>query len=231
MTEPSHVVPERGQRAVVFDFDGVLVETETVWEEVRREVALAGGGRWNDGANSAMQGLSTREWAELMCRDLGVRWSAPEVIARVIGELERRVGSDPPFLPGAQATVRRLARSGRTLGLASSSPRSLLDTMLEAGGIRACFAAIVSSEDVPRGKPSPDVYLAAAERLGLMPAECLAIEDSTNGLRAAAAAGMEVWAVPNPHDPPEPEALALASRSAGSVRELFAAPPAELSPS
>ncbi len=215
---------EPRQRVVVFDFDGVLADTEVVWGEVRRDVTLESGGSWHEGANSEMQGLSTREWAQLMRDELGSRLSVEEVIARVTGELERRVGSDPPFLAGAVETVRELARGGRTLGVASSSPASLLESMLEAGGIRRCFAAVVSSEEVSRGKPSPDVYLRAAARLSVPPDECLAVEDSSNGLRAAAAAGMEVWAVPNPHDPPSPEALALASRCGGSIAELFGTP-------
>jgi HAD superfamily hydrolase (TIGR01509 family) len=207
-------------RPVIFDFDGVLVDTELMWSAVRRDVALAHGGRWHERASSEMQGLSTAEWARYMVGRLGVELPPQEVARRVIAELQARVGDSLPFLEGAQQTVRRLAGDGRPLAVASSSPRQLLDSMLTAGGIRACFKAVVSSEEVANGKPSPDVYLEAARRLGVTPSDCLAVEDSTNGLRAAAAAGMEVYAFPNPHDPPTADALALAGRVLTSVADL-----------
>jgi HAD superfamily hydrolase (TIGR01509 family) len=199
----------------------VLVDTELTWGEVRRDLALDHGGRWHDAANSDMQGLSTAEWAAYMTDELGVGLEGAAVAELVTAELDRRYRAAPPFLPGALETVRALAAAGRPLGLASSSPRAIIDTLLEAGGIAGCFSAVVSSEEVARGKPFPDVYLEAAARLGADPASCIAVEDSTNGLRAAAAAGMEVLAVPNPHDPPAPDALALATRVAASLPALF----------
>jgi HAD superfamily hydrolase (TIGR01509 family) len=208
-------------KPVIFDLDGVLVDTERTWLDVRRELTAAHGGTWHDGANSDMQGLSTAEWTRYMADDLGVELAEDEIYTRVTEELERRYRAEPPFLPGAVDTVRALAAEGRTLAVASSSPQSIIDGLLDAGGIAGCFAVALSSEAVERGKPSPDVYLAAAERIGADPAACIAVEDSTNGLRAAAAAGMEVLAVPNQHDPPAPEALALAARVAVSLPELF----------
>ena len=210
-------------RAVVFDFDGVLVESEPLWAAVRRDVALAHGGRWRDTASSEMQGLSTPEWTAFMVGELGTELAPEEVGRLVIADLEARLAADPPFLRGSAETVRALAAGGVPLAVASSSPGSLLRTLLDAGGIHGCFGAIVSSEEVASGKPSPDVYLEAARRLAVAPGDCLAVEDSTAGLRAAAAAGMEVWAVPNPHDPPAPDALALAARVGASVADLFAA--------
>lgn len=209
------------EKPVVFDFDGVLVDTEPIWGEVRREVALAHGGSWTADANSRMQGLSSGEWTAFMDDELGTRLGRAEIAQEVIGTLERRLLAAPPFAPGAAETVRVLAAAGRTLAVASSSPRRLLDALLSAGELRGCFEAVVSSDQVARGKPSPDVYLEAAGLLGVAPGTCLAVEDSTNGLLAASAAGMEVWAVPNPHDPPSEGALARASRVGRSVAELF----------
>lgn len=205
----------------MFDFDGVLVDTERTWAQVRREFALAHGGTWYDGASSDMQGLSTAEWAGFMAQRLGVPLTPREISRGVIAELQERFTASPPFAPGAQEVVRRLAQAGHALAVASSSPMQLLDAMLTGGGIRECFAAVVSSEEVPKGKPSPDVYLEAARRLAIAPADCVAVEDSSNGLRAAAAAGMEVLAIPNPHDPPSDDALALASRVLGSIADLL----------
>ena len=206
---------------VVFDFDGVLVDTERTWGEVRRDVTEANGGRWHERANSDMQGLSTQEWAAYMVDSLGVELAPEAIVEAVIAELERRHADRPPFLPGAVETVRRLAREGRPLAVASSSPRTIIEALLGAAGIAGCFGAVVSSEEVPRGKPSPDVYLEAARLLGVAPEACVAVEDSTNGLRAAHAAGMTVLAIPNPHDPPAPEAVALAERVGDSLPALF----------
>ena len=207
---------------IVFDMDGVLVDTEQAWHDVRRDLTAEHGGTWHARANGDMQGLSTAEWTEYMVRDLGVALDAGEIARRVTAELDRRYHAEPPFLPGAIDTVRRLAASGRRLAVASSSPRTIIDALLDAGGITESFAVVLSSEEVERGKPSPDVYLEAARRLGVEASACLAVEDSSNGLRAAAAAGMEVYAIPNPHEPPDAEALALATRIGGGLPELFA---------
>ena len=208
-------------RPVVFDFDGVLVDTELIWTDVRRRLTEEHGGTWPEDGDSQLQGLSTREWAERMVEVFGVALDPDDLARRVVARMVEQLEHEPPFLPGALETVRRLAGDGRRLGVASSSPRDLLATCLASGGIRPCFTAVVSSEEVERGKPSPDVYLEAAHRLGVTAEECVAVEDSANGLRAAAAAGMELWAVPNPHDPPGDDALALAARTGGSVAELF----------
>jgi HAD superfamily hydrolase (TIGR01509 family) len=223
LSDHSALVVDLRPRAkpIVFDLDGVLVDTERVWLDVRRELTEANGGTWHDAANSAMQGWSTDEWTRYMAEDLGVRLTPDEIYERVTRELDRRYRAEPPFLPGALETVRALHAEGRTLAVASSSPQAIIDALLEAGDVADRFAAVVSSEAVERGKPSPDVYLEAARRLGADPAGCVAVEDSTNGLRAAAAAGMEVLALPNVHDPPDPEALALATRVASSLPDLF----------
>lgn len=195
--------------AIVFDLDGVLVDSERVWDEVRRGIVAERGGTWTDDATTAMQGMSTPEWAAHL-GTLGAHGTAEELAAVVIGAMAAHYRAEVPLLPGAVDAVTALAGRWR-LAVASSSPRRLIDVVLAAAGVDALFGVTVSSEEVERGKPAPDVYLAAADRLGVAAADCVAVEDSANGLRSAAAAGMTVVAVPNPHFPPPADALALAA--------------------
>jgi HAD superfamily hydrolase (TIGR01509 family) len=196
--------------ACVFDLDGVLVDSEPVWEEVRRAFVADHGGTWQPDTQSRLMGMSTSEWAAYL-RELGVRMEPDEIARGVVAQMAARYRDEVPLMPGAVAAVRRLSDAG-TLGLASSSPRQLIDVVLDAAGLTECFAATVSTEEVPRGKPAPDGYLEAARRLGVDPRGCVAVEDSSNGLRSAHAAGMRVIAVPHPRYPPAPDALALAWR-------------------
>jgi HAD superfamily hydrolase (TIGR01509 family) len=205
--------------AVVFDLDGVLIDSEQVWDEVRRRFVAAAGGRWTDEATGAMQGMSTPEWSRYLVADLGVPGPSDRVAAEVIRQMAERYRRQVPLLPGAVDSVRALARRW-PLGVASSSPPDLIRIVLDAAGIADRFAAIVSSEQVSRGKPAPDVYLAAAAKLGAPPDRCVAVEDSANGLRAAAAAGMVVVAVPNPHYPPPEDARRLAAVTVRTVAEV-----------
>ncbi len=193
--------------AVIFDLDGVLIDSEPVWEDVRRELVASNGGHWEPDTQDRLMGMSTGEWSAYLSSDLGVRLSPAEVADAVIAAMASRYRSHLPLLPGAVEAVMRMG-SRWTLGLASSSPRSLIETVLDAAGLRASFAAVVSTEEVARGKPAPDVYQAVAARLGLEPAACAAVEDSSNGLRAAAVAGLTVIAVPRPAYPPAEDALA-----------------------
>ncbi len=195
--------------AVVFDLDGVLIDSEPVWEEVRRGVVATHGGHWASGTQRRLMGMSTGEWARYLSGDLGVGLPPGQVAALVIKRMTERYARELPLMPGATEAVRRLAERW-PLGLASSSPPVLIETVLDAAGIRSLFRVTVSTEDVPRGKPAPDVYLTVAERLGFAPGRCVAVEDSSNGLRSAAAAGLHVVAVPHPRYPPDPDALALA---------------------
>src|SRR4051812_18299767 len=198
--------------AIVFDLDGVLVDSEQVWDEVRQGVVAGRGGRWRDEATRAMQGMSTPEWSAYLVGSLGAAGPPEEIGRAVIAAMAGRYRAAVPLLPGAVAAVTALADRW-PLAVASSSPPDLIRVVLAAAGVADRFGVVVSSEEVPRGKPAPDVYLAAAGKLGTDPAACVAIEDSTNGLRAAAAAGMTVLAVPNPHFPPPADALALAAAS------------------
>jgi HAD superfamily hydrolase (TIGR01509 family) len=195
--------------AVVFDMDGVLVDSEGRWDDARRAVVAAAGQPFPDGATRAMQGMSAPEWEAYLHDELGVPEPAPEIGREVVDAMARGYRDALPLLPGARAAVDQLA-AAYPLAIASSANRELIELVLELAGLQDAFAAYVSSEEVARGKPAPDVYLEAARRLGADPAACAAIEDSSNGLRSARAAGMAVIAVPNRDYPPDPDALALA---------------------
>ena len=206
----------------MFDLDGVLIDSEPVWEEVRREVVAAHGGHWAPDAQDRLMGMSTAEWSAYMAADLGVGLPPAEVARVVIAAMAARYREHLPLLPGAVDSV-RLMGSRFTLGLASSAPRSLIAVVLDASGLRSSFAAVRSTEEEARGKPAPDVYLTVAGLLGVDPGSCAAVEDSSNGLRSAAAAGMAVIAVPRPEYPPAPDALAVARLVLGSLTELTVA--------
>jgi HAD superfamily hydrolase (TIGR01509 family) len=205
--------------AVVFDMDGVLIDSEPVWERVRREFVATRGGRWAQDAQDKMMGMSTAEWSAYLSEDFGLRVPAPRVAELVIAAMAAEYQARLPLLPGAVDAVRALSARW-PLAVASSAPRSLIEAVLDASGLRTAFAAAVSSEEVARGKPAPDVYLEATARLGVPPAACAAVEDSSNGLRSAAAAGCVVIAVPRPEYPPAAEALDLARLVLDSLTEL-----------
>jgi HAD superfamily hydrolase (TIGR01509 family) len=196
--------------AVIFDLDGVLVDSEQLWNEAKHELVGQTGGRWRADAPRAMMGMSSLEWSAYLHDELGVPLPVDQINDQVVARIERMYRERLPLLPGAVHAVRSLGARW-PLGLASSSNREIIDLVLELAGVGDAFAATVSSEEVARGKPAPDVYLETARRVGVAPEKCVALEDSSNGLRAAAAAGMAVIAVPNPHYPPDADALALAA--------------------
>ena len=205
--------------AVVFDLDGVLLDSEQIWDEVREQLARERGGRWHEGAQRAMMGMSSTEWSRYMHDEIGLPESPEEISSEVVGRLEERYRQHLPLVDGAVEAVEGLAARW-PLGIASSSNREVIDLVLELSGLAPFFAVTVSSEEVARGKPAPDVYLEATRRLGVAPERSVAIEDSENGIRAAKAAGMRVVAIPNPHFPPDPEALEQADVTLGSLAEL-----------
>jgi len=205
--------------AVVFDLDGVLLDSEQVWDEVREQLVEERGGRWRDQAHTEMMGMSSVEWSRYMHDELGVSDPPEEISKEVVRRLAEVYRERLPLIEGAVEAVERLAARW-PLGLASSSNRELIDLVLELSGLARFFQVTVSSEEVQHGKPAPDVYLEAARGLGVPPENCAAVEDSRNGIRAAKAAGMRVIAIPNPHFPPGEEALALADVTLGSLAEL-----------
>jgi HAD superfamily hydrolase (TIGR01509 family) len=205
--------------AVIFDLDGLLIDSESVWDEARRDYVAEHGGTWREAATREMMGMSSVEWSRYVAERLGVD-RPPEVIsAEVAGRVAELYRKRLPLMPGALDAIRRLAKRW-PLGLATSSNREVIDLVLELAGIAELFRTTVSSEEVGRGKPAPDVYLEAASRLGVEPGACAAIEDSHNGIVSAHAAGMRVIAVPNPRFPPDDDALELAARVLRSLDEL-----------
>jgi HAD superfamily hydrolase (TIGR01509 family) len=205
--------------AVIFDLDGVILDSEQLWNEVKRSVAEERSGRWLEEAPRTMIGMSAPEWSAYMHHELEVP-DEPEAINRVVvAGLHEALAAELPLLPGALDAV--LSISDRwPLALASSSNREIIDRVLHLAGLADAFAATVSSEEVARGKPAPDVYLEAATRLGVPATGCVAVEDSANGIRSASAAGMAVIAAPNPHYPPEADALELADATIDSIADL-----------
>ena len=201
--------------------DGVLVDTEHLWDEVREALTEEWGGRYTPEAQEAMMGMSSPEWSRYLHETVGLR-EAPEVInEEVVRRMLARYETDLPVVPGAVEAVRRLADEGLRLAVASSSNRELVDAVLRRLALQDFFAVTVSSEEVARGKPAPDVYLEAARRLDTPPERCVAVEDSASGIRAADAAGMHVVAYPNRHYPPADDALALAHLVVDSLAELL----------
>jgi len=205
--------------AVVFDLDGVLIDSEPAWEKVRRGLVAEHGGHWAPDAQRRLMGMSTPEWARYLSEDLGVGLPPDQVAALVVDRMAVRYREHIPLLPGAVNAVRRLAARW-PLGLASSAAAALIDTVLEASGLRCYFQVAMSTEQVACGKPAPDIYLAVAARLGVTPSSCAAVEDSSNGLRSAAAAGLRVIAIPRPQYPPDPDALAVTSLVLSALADL-----------
>jgi HAD superfamily hydrolase (TIGR01509 family) len=206
-------------RAVVFDLDGVLVDSEPVWEQVRRGLVAERGGHWAPDAQRRIMGMSTQEWARYLSEDLGVGLPPEQVAELVIDRMAARYSEHVPLLAGAADAVQRMGARW-PLAVASSSPPRLIDTVLRLAGLRSCFSVVMSTEQVARGKPAPDIYLAVTAGLGFPPPDCAAVEDSSNGLRSAAGAGLRVIAVPQPQYPPDAEALARASLVLPSLDEL-----------
>ena len=203
----------------MFDLDGVLIDSESVWDAARRAVVAHTGGHWRESATTAMMGMSSPEWSGYLHDELGVPLEPREINARVVERVLASYTQELPLLPGAVEAVKRLSARW-PLGLASSANRPVIDAVLEKAGVREDFTITVSGEEVAHGKPAPDVYLAAARKLGVEPVDAAAVEDSTNGLRSAAAAGMLVVAVPNPEFPPDADALELADLVIESLDRL-----------
>ena len=199
--------------------DGVIVDSEQVWDEVREAYVRETGGTYTETATRDMMGMSSVEWSRYIADELDVPGTPEEINAEIVARMLVRYGESPPLIHGAVDAVRRAAARW-PLAIASSSNPELIEVVLRAAGLRELFPVTVSSQEVPRGKPAPDVYLEAARRLGVEPAACTAVEDSHNGIRSAKAAGMRVVAVPNPHFPPGDDALGLAAAVVESVAGL-----------
>ncbi len=205
--------------AVVFDLDGVLLDSEELWDDVRGTYIREHGGRYDADAQRAMMGMSSLEWSRFIHDELGVPHPAARVNADVVALMAARYRRHLPLIDGAVEAVERIAARW-PLAIASSANRELIDTALSLSGLERLFRAAVSSEEVPRGKPSPDVYLEACRRLGAEPRRAAAVEDSHSGIRSAKSAGMRVIAVPNPSFPPGEQALAEADVVLAGLADL-----------
>jgi HAD superfamily hydrolase (TIGR01509 family) len=212
-------MPGSDIEAVVFDLDGVIVDSEHVWDAAREALARERGGRWHEGAQQDMMGMSSVEWSRYMHDVIGLKDPPEEISAEVARRLEATYREELPLIDGATEAVARLAERW-PLAVASSSNRPIIDLVLELSGLDRFFRATVSSEEVPRGKPAPDVYLEAARRLGANPERSAAVEDSRSGILSARAAGMRVVAIPNMRFPPGEDALAAADVVIPSIGEL-----------
>jgi HAD superfamily hydrolase (TIGR01509 family) len=204
---------------VVFDLDGVIIDSEQLWDEVREGLAHERGGRWSEQAQADMMGMSSTEWSRYLHDVVGLPEPPEEINREVVRRMLERYSEQLPLIDGAVDAVKRLAAHW-PVGVASSSNRELIDRVLEVSGLAPYFKATVSSEEVERGKPAPDVYLEAARRLEVEPSQTVAIEDSANGIRSAHAAGMHVVAIPNRAFPPPADVLALAAVVLESIKEL-----------
>jgi beta-phosphoglucomutase-like phosphatase (HAD superfamily) len=218
---PDLPTPDRPFVAVIFDLDGVLVDSEGWWNDVRFAFAARHGRDWTHDDQAAVMGANSHEWAVIMRDRLRLDGLTPdeietEVVDGVVGLYETRPS---PVIDHAPGEVRRIAE-GRPVAIASSSHPRVIAAALASLGIEDVMQAVVSSDDVATGKPAPDVYLAAAERLGVEPARCLVVEDSLNGVKAGRAAGMTVVLVPNPTVPPAGNARELADHVIASLEQL-----------
>jgi HAD superfamily hydrolase (TIGR01509 family) len=205
--------------AVIFDLDGVIVRSEGIWAAAREAIAREHGGRWPAGTARRMMGMSSTEWSAFMHDELGVRLPPAAISDAVVERLRDGYRKDLPLIPGAAEAVERLAGEW-PLGLASSANRPVIELVLDLARLARHFSIIVSSEEVARGKPAPDVYLEAASRLAVDPAAAIVVEDSTSGILAGNAAGMGVVAIPDPEYPPADAALERAGLVLGSIAEL-----------
>jgi HAD superfamily hydrolase (TIGR01509 family) len=210
--------PRASIGAVIFDMDGVLIDSEPAWEQARKSLFLESNLPYPPETTQAIMGMNSVEWSRYL-HEHGVPLREPKIVEEVLARVAASLREDLRLMPRAVHVVRTLARRW-PLGIGSSADRTIIELALELAGLRDAYAVVVSSADVPRGKPAPDTYLRAAELLGVPPKRCAVVEDSANGIRSGRAAGMRVIAIPNQHFPPAPEALALAAVTLRSLEQL-----------
>lgn len=215
------VVCKRGImiEAVIFDMDGLLIDSEPFWDKARSSMAAKAGKDWNKDDHKAVMGVSTSEWVGYMISRLELVMSPKAVEQKIVAEMVTLYQRQIPYLPGAAEAV-ALSAAKYPTGLASGSPRSLIDTVTGDKALKGKFKAILSSDQIEHGKPSPDIYLATAKMLGARPKNCVCLEDSGNGILAGKNAAMKVIAVPDSRFPPGAEKLHAADVVLESLSEF-----------
>ncbi len=206
-------------QAVLWDMDGVLMDSEACWFESRIEFAERFGKIWTMNDQRVAMGRSTIEWAEVMRERLSLDLTLDQIMEEVITLVMDRLGERLPVLPGALEAV-KLTATRYPIALASGSPTRVIDHVLNITGLHKVFQAVVYGDDMTRGKPDPEIWLTAADKLGVDVTLCAGIEDSGNGIRSLRAAGVYTIAVPSPGFPLSPDVLALADRVLPSLEHF-----------
>jgi len=209
--------------AVIFDMDGLLVDSEPAWYRARVDLLERHGKTWTVTDQLAMAGVHTDVWVDSLYDKLEGQLSREQVLEGIIGRMVGYYeGGEVPILPGADEAIAACADRYR-VGLASGSAMRLIAACLTGAGWRGSFEALISSDELEHGKPAPDVYLELMRRMGLDPTTTAVVEDSGAGIKSARAAGARVVAVPNPNTDPGPGVLGLADARIASLRDLVAA--------
>lgn len=213
--------------AVVFDMDGVLVDSEVLWRQTREEFARDIGQVWSQEDQVSTMGCSTPAWSRIMVERMKLDMTPEEIAREIKGRLILKYEASLPIRPGAIEAV-KLSASRYRVALASGSPNELIDWIMDHTGLAGVFEATMYGDDVTHGKPHPEIYLKVLAKLGVEPANAVGIEDSSNGIKALRAAGMHVIATPGPEFPLAPEVLAMADHVIHSMEDFNLALVADL---
>ena len=200
-------------QAVVFDMDGILIDSEVLWRQVREEFAADNGMVWSAEDQASTMCCNTRMWSRIMVERLQLQerlgMDDAAIAKEIKGRLLRKYEAHRPEREGAVASVLRVAQKYK-VALASGSPNELATHVMKMTGLDKVFLATMYGDDVTHGKPAPDIYLEVLKKLGVAPEHAVGIEDSGNGIRSLRAAGMGIVAAPGPEFPLTEEVLALA---------------------
>jgi HAD superfamily hydrolase (TIGR01509 family) len=208
--------------AVVFDMDGILVDSEVYWRECREAFARDRGLIWTAEDQHHAMGRNTLEWAQVMRERLKLDLSPEAIAEEMIQRVQARYEARLPLLPGALEAVHAVAGRYR-MALASGSPPPIIRFVIDRAELQDVFEAVIYGEEMSHGKPAPDIYLETLRQLDLPPSQAVGIEDSANGVRALKAAGMIAVAVPSPGFSLPDDVLALADRVLDSMVQLSVA--------
>lgn len=205
--------------AIIFDMDGLLVDSEPIWDQARVNIALRVGKTWNHQDHVNLMGVSTDYWVQYMIDRLGLTTTKEEVQKEVVQQMITIYKKEIPFHPFAVNAVRWAAKRYPT-ALASGSPPQLIKIVTQSPRLKGCFNVVLSSDEVRVGKPDPAIYLETARRLGVAPENCLCIEDSAFGVLSGRRANMFVINIPDPKFPLSPEQVKHADLVLESLGDL-----------